>query len=107
MGSPWLPTGSYSVRMKRTAPKKLSKCLPDLWDTIKTSNTQNNTHNTTNEGHQKRALHPSGTALNLGGIAQDENNEIIPFGLTPESGSRAITASKARSKRWIDRCPLD
>ena len=27
MGSPWLPTGPYSVRMKRTAPRKLFKPL--------------------------------------------------------------------------------
>ena len=35
MGSIWLDMGSYLVRMKRTGSRKLSKCLPDLWDTIK------------------------------------------------------------------------
>ena len=35
MGSIWLDMGSYLVRMKRTSSRKLSKCLPDLWDTIK------------------------------------------------------------------------
>ena len=35
MGSTWLDMGPYSVRMKRTGSRKLSKCLPDLWDTIK------------------------------------------------------------------------
>ena len=27
--------GSYLVRMKRTSSRKLSKCLPDLWDPTK------------------------------------------------------------------------
>ena len=27
--------GPYSVRMKRTGSRKLSKCLPDPWDPIK------------------------------------------------------------------------
>ena len=35
MGSTWLDMGPYSVRMKRTGSRKLSKCLPDLWDPIK------------------------------------------------------------------------
>ena len=38
MGSIWLDMGSYLVRMKRTGSRKLSKCLPDLWDTIKIKN---------------------------------------------------------------------
>ena len=39
MGSIWLDMGSYLVRMKRTGSRKLSKCLPDLWDTIKIKKT--------------------------------------------------------------------
>ena len=35
MGSTWLDMGPYSVRMKRTSSRKLSKCLPDPWDPIK------------------------------------------------------------------------
>ena len=35
MGSTWLDMGPYSVRMKRTGSRKLSKCLPDPWDPIK------------------------------------------------------------------------
>ena len=35
MGSIWLDMGSYLVRMKRTGSRKLSKCLPDLWDPTK------------------------------------------------------------------------
>ena len=35
MGSIWLDMGSYLVRMMRTGARKLSKCLPDLWDPIK------------------------------------------------------------------------
>ena len=35
MGSTWLDMGPYSVRMKRTGSRKLSKCRPDLWVPIK------------------------------------------------------------------------
>ena len=35
MVSTWLDMGPYSVRMKRTGSRKLSKCLPDPWDPIK------------------------------------------------------------------------
>ena len=42
MGSTWLDMGPYSVRMKRTGSRKLSKCLPDLWDTIKIKKIQKN-----------------------------------------------------------------
>ena len=35
MGSTWLDMGPYSVRMKRTGSRKLSKCLPDPWGPIK------------------------------------------------------------------------
>ena len=34
MGSPWLPMGSYLVRMKRTAYIKLFKHLPGLQEPI-------------------------------------------------------------------------
>ena len=40
MDSTWLDMGPYSVRMKRTASRKLSKCLPDYWDTIKIQTNQ-------------------------------------------------------------------
>ncbi len=40
MGSTWLDMDSYSVRMKRTGSRKLSKCLPDPWDPIKINKIQ-------------------------------------------------------------------
>ena len=45
MGSIWLDMGSYLVRMKRTGSRKLSKCLPDLWDTIKIQKVLKNQEN--------------------------------------------------------------
>ena len=38
MDSPWLDRDPDSVKMKRTASRKLSKCLLELWDTIKNPN---------------------------------------------------------------------
>ena len=35
MDSPWLDTGSYSVRMKHNASRRLSRYLPDPPDTTK------------------------------------------------------------------------
>ena len=51
MGSMWLDMGSYLVRMKRTGSRKLSKCLPDLWDTIKIPPPKKNQGNPGNPGN--------------------------------------------------------
>ena len=51
IGSTWLDMGPYSVRMKRTGPRKLSKCLLDLWDTIKSQKIPKIPENPKNPGN--------------------------------------------------------
>ncbi len=63
MGSTWLDMGPHSVRMKRTGSRKLSKCLPDLWDPLKTSKHFENPAKRTGGSNRGSNLRPLRSAL--------------------------------------------
>ncbi len=71
MGSPWLPTGSYSVRMKRAAPKKLFKPLPGSFSIPKRP--QKSNIRTNPSIFVKNWVGGMGGALTITCLARDDN----------------------------------
>ena len=82
MDSPWLDTGSYSVRMKCNAPRRLSRYLPDPPDTIqnwgKTTLTKKKSEIPENSATKKNIRNPLSGGGTLAGLFAVATCDAVP-----------------------------